>query len=496
MLPASRFTWQVDFHHDTHVHPFIPATSGMTGGSFVIPTTGETAANVWYRIHLTVTDSGGLAHSTFTDVVPRKSTFTLATSPAGLQLTLDGQPLVAPQSIQGVVGIQRTLGVVSPQTVGTTTYEFVSWSDGGAATHTIATPASDTTYTATFRVTSVPPGIGLLGTYFDNRGFMGASVTRIDPTVNFDFGTGAPAPGIGPDTFSIRWTGQVRAKVTGTHTFYTLSDERVRLFVDGQTVINNWTNHSATENSGTIALTAGQKYDIRMEFLENTGQAVAQLRWSAPGLAKEVIPATHLHPYVLLVAGSATLTAGDSAVRDRLQASGLTVIVRSGPESTIADASGKALVLVSSTVTSGNVGTKYRGVVNPVLIWESNLFDDLGMTGTVSGTDFGTLSSQTQVDVVAPAHPLAAGLSGLVDVTASGQVFSWGRPNGNAALVARPAGDATRAVIFGYEKGAAMPGRSAPGRRVAFFLEDTTASALTPAGGTLFDAAVRWASGQ
>src|SRR6185503_2298436 len=124
MLPASRFTWQVDFHHDTHIHPFIPATSGMTGGSFVIPTTGETAANVWYRIHLTVTDSGGLAHSTFSDVVPRKSTFTLATSPAGLQLTLDGQPLVAPQSIQGVVGIQRTLGVVSPQTVGTTTYEF------------------------------------------------------------------------------------------------------------------------------------------------------------------------------------------------------------------------------------------------------------------------------------------------------------------------------------------------------------------------------------
>ncbi len=45
-LPASAFTWQVDFHHDTHSHPFIPATSGQTGGSFVIPTTGETSANV------------------------------------------------------------------------------------------------------------------------------------------------------------------------------------------------------------------------------------------------------------------------------------------------------------------------------------------------------------------------------------------------------------------------------------------------------------------
>ncbi len=57
-LPASAFTWQVDFHHDTHVHPFIAATSGSTSGSFVVPTTGHTESNVWYRIHLTVRDVG------------------------------------------------------------------------------------------------------------------------------------------------------------------------------------------------------------------------------------------------------------------------------------------------------------------------------------------------------------------------------------------------------------------------------------------------------
>ena len=63
-LPASAFTWQVDFHHDTHAHPFIPATTGSRSGSFTIPTTGETSANVWYRIYLTVRDSGGLTHTT------------------------------------------------------------------------------------------------------------------------------------------------------------------------------------------------------------------------------------------------------------------------------------------------------------------------------------------------------------------------------------------------------------------------------------------------
>ena len=87
-------------------------------GSFVVPTTGHTEDNVWYRIHLTVTDSAGLTHTTYTDVVPRKVTLSFATNPPGLQITLDGQPLTTPATVTGVVGIERTLGVVSPQTQG------------------------------------------------------------------------------------------------------------------------------------------------------------------------------------------------------------------------------------------------------------------------------------------------------------------------------------------------------------------------------------------
>jgi glucose/arabinose dehydrogenase len=295
-LPPGAFTWQVDFHHDTHTHPFVPATSGSTGGSFTIPRTGETSANVWYRIHLTVRDSGGLTHSTFVDVVPRKVTLTLAASPSGLQVTLDGQPVVTPHSVQGVVGILRTLGVVSPQTSGGTTYEFQSWSDGGAATHDITTPASNTTYTATYAPASGTTGTGLSATYYDNIDFTGTTVSRVDPTVDFDWGTGSPAPAIGINTFSARWTGQVQATVTGTHTFYTVSDDGVRLWVNNVLVVNNWTDHAPTENSGTINLTAGQRYDVKMEFYENAGGAVARLLWSATGLAKQVIPQARLFP--------------------------------------------------------------------------------------------------------------------------------------------------------------------------------------------------------
>jgi hypothetical protein len=149
-LPPSAFTWEIVFHHDTHTHPFIPPFSGQTSGTFTIPAAGETAVNVWYRIHLTVTDSGGRTHAVFRDVNPRVVTLTLQSNPAGLQLTLDGQPVTAPFATLCVAGIERQLGVVSPQTVNNTVYLFQSWSDGGAATHTIATPASDTTYTASF----------------------------------------------------------------------------------------------------------------------------------------------------------------------------------------------------------------------------------------------------------------------------------------------------------------------------------------------------------
>jgi glucose/arabinose dehydrogenase/Ca2+-binding RTX toxin-like protein len=151
-LPPSAFTWQVDFHHEDHTHPFIPPTPGATGGSFTIPTVGETSAAVFYRIHLTVTDSIGLTQSTFRDILPETVTMTLAASPSGLVVTLDGQPVTTPTSVVAVVGMTRTLGIVQPQALAGAFYEFDFWSDGGAASHDITTPAADTSYTAFYRV--------------------------------------------------------------------------------------------------------------------------------------------------------------------------------------------------------------------------------------------------------------------------------------------------------------------------------------------------------
>ncbi len=158
-LPASDFTWEVTFQHDTHFHPFYPPTSGIKSGSFTIPTTGETSSNVWYRIHLTVKDSGGLQTEVIRDVLPLKSNVTLAGSPTGTQVTLDGQPFATPYTFTGVQGMQRDLGAPA-QIFGGKDYGFGSWSDAGAQTHTISTPTANTTYTAKYTVVT-PTNIAL-----------------------------------------------------------------------------------------------------------------------------------------------------------------------------------------------------------------------------------------------------------------------------------------------------------------------------------------------
>ena len=150
-LPPSAFTWRVDFHHDTHTHPFMAETSGITTGTFTIANRGETSANVFYRVYLTVRDSSGLTHTSTIDVRPLTTVVRLESNVANAQLTLDGAPITAPFEFTGVEGVIRQLGVVTPQTSGGTSYEFVSWSDGGQATHEITTPTDNTTYTALFQ---------------------------------------------------------------------------------------------------------------------------------------------------------------------------------------------------------------------------------------------------------------------------------------------------------------------------------------------------------
>jgi hypothetical protein len=216
-------------------------------------------------------------------------------------------------------------------------------------------------------------------------------------------------------------------------------------------------------------------------------------------------------PPVLFVTGSTSLGSGDAAVKKRLETLGFAVTVKDGPTSVSADALGKVLVVISSTITSSSVADKFRAVAVPVLLWESALLDDMGMTGAVSGTDYGTTINQTQATIPTTAcnrttmytaavgytdgcQDLAAGQTGTFAILKAVNTTSWGVPGPGATKIALEFGSTTKAVIFGYPSGSTMPGLTAPARRVFFFLGDLSATALTPRGQALFDNAVYWAT--
>lgn len=140
----------------------------------------------------------------------------------------------------------------------------------------------------------VPNGDGMTATYYNNMNFTGSTVQRVDANIDFNWGNGSPDPSIGNNTFSARWEGGIVAPYTGTFTFYTNTDDGVRLWVDNQLVIDQWIDQAPTEWSGTISLTAGQLVPFKMEYYENGGGAVAQLSWSSDFLGKQIVAQANL----------------------------------------------------------------------------------------------------------------------------------------------------------------------------------------------------------
>ena len=124
-----------------------------------------------------------------------------------------------------------------------------------------------------------------------------------------------------------------------------------------------------------------------------------------------------------------------------------------------ADAAGKALVVISSTLQAAAVGGTFRDVEVPVLVWEAFIFDDMKMTGPVAQVDYGSIAGQQEVMIVDAAHPLAAGLAGPRLATTGKRKLIWGRPAATADVVAGRRAD-------GRSAGAGAPRRSTVGRRL------------------------------
>ena len=138
-------------------------------------------------------------------------------------------------------------------------------------------------------------GNGLKAEYYNNKDFSNLKLTRTDPSLDFDWNYNSPDSSIDADTFSARWTGQIEPLFSETYNFYTTSDDGVRLWVDNQLIIDKFFDRSSSQDTATIDLVASQKYDIRMEYYENSGRANASLAWSSDSQSFETVPSTQLY---------------------------------------------------------------------------------------------------------------------------------------------------------------------------------------------------------
>ena len=142
-------------------------------------------------------------------------------------------------------------------------------------------------------------GNGLKGEYFTNSnsssGFDAMpAVVRLDEKINFNWGSGSPAAAVSNDVFKARWTGKLRPLTNDTYTFYVTASDGVRLYINNQLLIDNWTDKAITATSAQITLQKNIDYDIRLEYYNNTAAASCILQWSAAGICKKNIPSSQL----------------------------------------------------------------------------------------------------------------------------------------------------------------------------------------------------------
>jgi alpha-L-fucosidase len=189
----------------------------------------------------------------------------------------------------------RVLGSAQ-QVTGTRSGSTVTITPSGNAVNPIATVIELTVRTPA----PAPPvgGTGLSAQFWPNATFTGGpTVRRIDRGVNYNWKfTGSPAAAIPAETFSSRWTGQIVPRYSEKYTFTTVSDDTVRLWINGQLVIDNTTPHAGKVDKGVVTLTAGQKYSIKLEQTEQRGEAVMKLLWTSPNTPQQIVPADRLLP--------------------------------------------------------------------------------------------------------------------------------------------------------------------------------------------------------
>ncbi|MFK8055638.1 MAG: LamG-like jellyroll fold domain-containing protein [Saprospiraceae bacterium] len=327
------------------------------------------------------------------------------------------------------------------------------------------------------------------------------------------------------DGYGTRVRGYIHPDVTGDYTFTVTGDNQTKLLLSTDDTeanaaviagLNGWTNTHQydkypSQRSATIRLEAGKRYYTELLHQEGVGGDFFNVFWQTPtNNSRAIVPGSNLSPYVdcdsgvqpevcntdiLLVVGSTTLNNGDAAAKHRLIELGYNLMIKDAQWANAAMAEGKGLVIISSTVNSGHIGSKFRDVTVPVMTWESYLYDDMRMTMTSAGRDYGNSHSKS-LDIVSGTDQLAAGGNGHENVYHTSGSVRYGKVmDSEARIIANAPADPWMASIFAYDAGDQMAGgMRAPAKRIGFYLDNNGAACWTQYGRSLFDAAVRYAT--
>jgi glucose/arabinose dehydrogenase/PKD repeat protein len=288
-LGASKLTWSLIMHHCTtpnscHEH-VVQDFAGVANGSFVAP---DHEYPSYLELRLTATDSGGLTDSRSVRLDPKTVDLTFGSDPAGLQLTVGSSSGTTPFTRTVIAGSKNSISAPSPQSLAGNSYEFASWSDGGAQSHDIVAPDTSMTYTATYRA-AAPTVTQSFSSAAD------AGLSELSPNANNGAATTLkvdgddPDPGGGDLYAALRWDlSQIPAGATVTSATVTLNVtnpspqsygayELKRSWTEGQL---NW-NQTAT---GTPWATPGAKgtTDRGAQIASVTPTAVAPYTFTIP----------------------------------------------------------------------------------------------------------------------------------------------------------------------------------------------------------------------
>ncbi|HET9674929.1 MAG TPA: LamG-like jellyroll fold domain-containing protein [Gaiellaceae bacterium] len=257
-LPASALSWRLVMQHcpsNCHSH-VLQDYPGVASGSFVAP---DHEYPSYLELTLTAADSGGSTASQTVRLDPRTVNLTFASSPSGLQLTVGPTTAVAPFTRTVIVGSSNSVSAPTPQTLSGTSYGFASWSDGGAQSHNVVAPATQTTYTATYA--PVPPSAGLVAAYSFDAG-SGSTLADLSGTGNNGAISGA--------TWSTQGRYGGALSFDGVNDLVTIADAPSLDLTTGMT-LEAWARPTTVTNWRTVLLKEQPAQLIYALYANNTG---------------------------------------------------------------------------------------------------------------------------------------------------------------------------------------------------------------------------------